>query len=90
MNPHDPRMPAVMDKELHWKRCKTAREMYLQSGAQLWIAIGQQAGCPWTVSLSGAEVPSTDELKSPKRFAPLAVAATALVFSGIALAVGRR
>lgn len=83
-------MPATMDAELHWKRCKTAREMYLQSGAQLWIEMGRQAGCPWTVALSGPQLGAVEAtLETPRHVAPLIVAATAFLFSGIAYAVGR-
>jgi hypothetical protein len=84
LNPHDPRMPVVTDQSLHWERCQAARELYLQSGASVWVRMGQQAGCSWPVGLQGAEMPTA------VRIPPLIVAATAIFFSGIAYMTGRR
>lgn len=90
INPNDPRMAQFTNRELHWKRCETARRMYLESGAELWIQMGRAAGCPWTVALQGAHLGAAGIEKPKPQIPALVVAATALVFSGVAFMAGRR
>lgn len=83
INPRDPRMPTATSDDLHWKRCTTARQLYMQSGADLWIDMGRQAGCNWTVGLEGAFSAASPRNKL------LALAGAAVAVSVIAFVANR-